>query len=118
MDYKFNRDRVVRAAVKDVLGTLPGGKAELTYTFDAEAVEVEPTRDVEKIIESLGTYEDEAVHFLDSTGEYVGWFRLVHDFGGNPGEIIADYTTNLEEVLTRSSEIADHVMDRWDAKDD
>lgn len=118
MDYKFNRDRVVRAAVKGVLDTLPGVKAELTYSFDAEAVEVKPTRDVAKIVKALGTYEDEAIHFLDSTGEYVGWIRLVHDFWGNPGEIIADYTTNLEEGLKRSSEIADHIMDRWDALDD
>lgn len=118
MDYKFNRDRIVRAAVKGVLETLPGGKAELAYAYDAYEVEVKATRSVPKIIKALGTYDEEAIHFTDSDGEQVGWIHLVHDFGGNPGEIICDYTTNLEEGLKRSSEIADHIMDRWDAQDD
>lgn len=118
MDYKFNRDRIVRAAVKGVLETLPGGRAELAYSFDAEEVEVKPTRDAAKIVKALGTYEDEAVHFTDSDGEPVGWIRLVHDYGSNPGEIICDYTTNLEDGLKKAHEIAEHIMDRWDAQDD
>lgn len=118
MDYKFNRDRVVRAAVKDVLETLPGGKAFLTFSEDITEVYAGPTRDAAKIVKELGTADTEAVHFVNSDGDSEGWIFLVHDFGGNPGEIICDYTVNLEEGLKRSSEIADHIMDRWDALDD
>ena len=118
MDYKFNRDRIVRAAVKGVLETLPGGKAFLAYSDDVDEVFAGPTRDASKIVKELGTTDTEAVHFQNSDGDLVGWIYLVHDYGSNPGEIIADYTTNLEEGLERSSEIASHIMDRWDAQDD
>ena len=118
MDYKFNRDRIVRAAVKDVLDTLPGGTATITYAYDVEEVLAGPTRDAAKIVAEVGAYDDEAVYFFDAEGNEVGWLHLVTDYGSNPGEVICDYTTNLEEALERSSGIADHIMDRWDAKDD
>lgn len=118
MDYEFNRNRIVRAAIEGVLETLPKGKAFLTDSGDINEVFAGPTRDADKIIKELGTTDTEAVHFEDSNGDLVGWIFLVHDFGSNPGEIICDYTTNLDKGLERSSEIADHIMDRWDAQDD
>ena len=118
MDYKFNRDRIVRAAVKGVLETLPGGKATITATYDVEEILAGPTRDAAKIVAQVGLMDEEAVHFFDKSGEEVGWIHLVSDYGSNPGEVICNYTTNLEEGLERSSEIASHIMDRWDAQDD
>lgn len=118
MDYEYNRNRIVRAAIKGVLDTLPGGKAFLADSGDVNEVFAGPTRDASKIIKELCTTDTEAVHFVNSDDELVGWIYLVHDYGSNPGEIIADYTTNLDEGLERSGEIADHIMDRWDAQDD
>lgn len=118
MDYKFNRDRIVRAAVKDVLTTLPGGTATITTTYDVEEVLAGPTRDASKIVAEVGSCDEEAVHFFDAEGEEVGWLHLVSDYGSNPGEVICNYTANLGEALERSSEIAEHIMDRWDAQDD
>lgn len=118
MDYKFNRDRIVRAAVKDVLDTLPGGTATITYAYDMEEVLAGPTRDAAKIVAEVGECEEELVHFFDAEGDEVGWLHLITEYGSNPGEVICDYTMNLEEALKRSSEIAEHIMDRWDAQDD
>lgn len=118
MDYKFNRDRIVRAAVKGVLEANPGAKATLTYSGDAYEEFAGPTRDVAKIVKELGTCDEEAVHFYDKSGDEIGWIFLVHDFGSNPGEIICDYTMGLEKALERSSEIGSQITDRWDAQDD
>lgn len=118
MDYKFNRDRIVRAAVKDVLAALPGGKATITVPYDVEEILAGPTRDVSKIVAEVGSCDEEAVHFFDAEGKEVGWLHLVSDNASNPGEVICNYTTNLEPVLERSSEIAGRIMDRWDAQDD
>lgn len=118
MDYTFNRNRIVRAAVEDVLATLPGGRATITTTYDVEEILAGPTRDAAKIVAEVGSCDEEAVHFFDAQGNEVGWLHLVTDYGSNPGEVICNYTTNLEEALKRSSEIAEHIMDRWDAQDD
>lgn len=118
VDYEFNRNRIVRAAIKGVLETLPGGKATLTPTDDWQEEFAGPTRDSAKIIKELCTTDEEAIHFYDSEGNDAGWIHLVHDYGSNPGEIICNYTMKLEKGLERSSEIASHIMDRWDAQDD
>ena len=117
MDYKFNRDRIVRAAVKGVLETLPGGKATITATYDVEEILAGPTRDAAKIVAEVGSMDEEAVHFFDKSGDEVGWIHLVSDYGGNPGEVMCNWTTNLDEGMAKALDLSEHIMDRWDAQD-
>lgn len=118
MDYKFNRDRIVRAAVKGVLETLPGGKATITATYDVEEILAGPTRDVSKIVAEVGSMDEEAIHFFDKSGAEVGWIHVVSEWGYNPGEVMCNWTTNLEPGMAKALELSERIMDRWDAQDD
>lgn len=118
MDYKFNRDRIVRAAVKGVLETLPGGKATITATYDVEEILAGPTRDVSKIVAEVGSMDEEAIHFFDKSGDEVGWIHVVSEWGYNPGEVMCNWTTNLEPGMAKALELSERIMDRWDARDD
>jgi hypothetical protein len=69
--------------------------------------------------EIVGEFNDKAsiLAAMFSTGEdYLipcranhscGWVRLI--YGNEPGVVISDYTTNLEEVLTAANKLADTI---------
>ena len=121
MDYKHNRDRIVRAAVTDVLDAHPDWFAALgseyvdfDYAEDEELV-VHPTREVPSIIKALGTFlRGDYVYFLDGVEEVQAWIMVLTDYGSNPGECMVNYTVSLDDDLTRAHELSRSIMERWD----
>lgn len=47
---------------------------------------------------------------FDTTGKRIGWVRMIY---GNDGwDVMADYTTNLEDVLTDANKLADKLEEQ------
>lgn len=115
MKYEYNRDRVIRAALKGVFKARPEVRAILAYSGDMEDVFAGPTRDSAVIIKALATSDDEAIHFIDKDGDSIGWIRLIHDYGANPAEIMQNWTENLEEngAFEEVDKITDKLFDTW-----
>lgn len=116
MDYEYNRNRVIRAALKGVFAARPDVRAILGDTDGFEEEYAGPTRDASKIIKMLVTCDDEAIRFVNKDGAQVGWIRLIHDYGANPAEIMQNWTVNLEEngALDEAFAISDKLFDTWD----
>ena len=120
MDYKHNRDRIVRAAVTDVLDAHPDWFAALgseyvdfDYAEDEELV-VHPTREVPSIIKALGTFDEDYVYFVNGVEVVQAWMMVLTDHGSNPGECMVNYTVSLDNHLTRAHDLARSIMERWD----
>jgi hypothetical protein len=64
----------------------------------------EPTANVRRIMESLFATDEEHL-LLYRDGKRVGWVQLVHCNSG--WDVISDYTTNLEAVMSGASALAD-----------
>ncbi len=55
------------------------------------------------------TDEDYLIVFNGKDGERFGWVRFIY---GNDGwDVISDYTTNLEHVMSEAKKISDHYAD-------
>ena len=120
MDYKHNRDRIIRAAVTDVLDAHPEWFAALgsvdvdfDYAEDEELV-VYPTREVPSIIKALGTFDEDYVYFVDGAEIVKAWIVVVTDHGSNPGECMVNYSLNLDDDLKRAHDLSRSIMERWD----
>lgn len=116
MDYKYNRDRIIRSLVREVLGHFPGGTAIIEDPYEQDEAMVGPTSDPEVIVDGLGQTDMERLVFFDKDGSFIGSFSLVHEWDGNPGEIISDYGTQMEPYMVETNAIAMSIMDRWDTQ--
>lgn len=116
MDYEYNRNRVIRAALKGIFEARPEVRATLGDTDGFEEEYAGPTRNPAEIIKNLVMCDDEAIRFIDKDGKSIGWIRMIHDYGANPAEIMQNWTTNLEEngALDKAFAISDKLFDTWE----
>ena len=74
---------------------------------DGEDTTLRDSRDFPEIWAALDTTDED--YLLLSKGEVKGWIRLIY---GNGGDVISDYTTNVDEtVMKRASELAERFDD-------
>jgi hypothetical protein len=104
--------QIIVLLVEDLLA-----KGYALGVFDCEEVTLRPTRDEARIFAAMFMTDDD--HLLVRTdgqegGEHDGWIRLVY---GNGGDVISDWTTNLDEsTMARASELADRFSGRARAR--
>jgi len=70
-----------------------GGDMDDTLTTNREA-----------LLEALGECDEEHL-FIGKNGKEIGWIFLV--YGNNPGDLISDYTVNLEKFIAKTHALAD-----------
>lgn len=78
-------------------------------TSDGEEIMESFTKDREKILDNVFACDDARI-FLSKDGvKYYGWILCVY---GNDGvDVLSDYTTNLEELLTEANRIGNQIED-------
>ncbi len=74
-----------------------GGDMDDTLTTDREA-----------LLKALGECDEEHL-FIGKDGKEIGYIFLV--YGNSPGELISDYTTNLEKFMAKTNELANRQME-------
>ena len=109
---------IVRKIVSDALE-----REWLASVFDGEEWTVRKSPNIDEIMESLGTTDEDQIVFRTIDGEKVGWMYLV--YGNSPEEVVCDYTANEEmqglidpitaNAETYLSDIADAFYDVLDA---
>lgn len=95
--------RIAQQAIADLL--------EAGYTLgvnDGEEITIKESTDAEAVLKAMATTdEDYLLAYRD--GKRVGWVRFIY---GNDGwDVINDYTTNLEEALTKTTALTDKFSD-------
>lgn len=103
--------RIATAAAKGLIAE--GYKIAV---HDGEEIALPKTDDVRSIIGAMfSTDEDRFIVYrmpgiADAEWERVGWVHFIY---GNDGwDVIADYTTNLEDALQTATELADELERR------
>ncbi len=61
------------------------------------------TTDRKALLKALGECDEEHL-FIGKDGKEIGWIFLV--YGNSPGELISDYTTNLEQYIVKTEALA------------
>ena len=80
-------------------------KAGFTFTLDNGAGREETEYlTAESIIEAMCASDEDRLYFMRDN-DIAGWVYFVYGNGG--WDVINDYTTNLEAVLTRANKLAD-----------
>lgn len=103
--------RIARQAIEDLLAA-----GYQVAVFDGEEIALEASTDVQAIMAAMfGTEEDYLLAMSPDEGgkmQRAGWVRFIY---GNEGwDVIQDYTTNLETVLTATNAIADQLELQYD----
>ncbi len=62
------------------------------------------TTDKAALLNAVGECDEEHI-FVGRDGKEIGWIFLV--FGNSPGELISDYTTNMEKHITKTNALAE-----------
>lgn len=103
--------RIAAAAAKGLIAA--GYKVAV---HDGEEIALLKTDDVRAIIGAMfSTDEDRFIVYhrptiADAQWERIGWVRFIY---GNGWDVIADYTTSLEEALQAATELADELERRY-----
>jgi hypothetical protein len=94
---------VARACITDLLRA----GFEISV-FDGEEITVARSRRARKVLAAMAT-TDEDYLFVFRPGEAArsGWVRFI--YGNGPGEVINDYTTNLETIIAKTNALAERV---------
>lgn len=70
--------------------------------------EGERTTSVDKIVKAMGEVEDERLLvYVIGQPEAFAWVRFVYGNGNNGFDVVSDYTTNIEAVMSRVSGYVD-----------
>ncbi|HCN5947580.1 TPA: hypothetical protein N6Z09_004296 [Escherichia coli] len=78
--------------------------------FDGEETAQAATTDMKLIKAALYSTDEDYLMAFDTTGKRIGWVRMIY---GNDGwDVMADYTTNLEDVLTDANKLADKLEEQ------
>jgi hypothetical protein len=99
--------RIVESAVRSLLAA--GYKVAV---FDGEQFALRPTTDETAVMGALFGADEEYLMLTtvrpeaDGRAMPAGWVRLVY---GNGADVICDYTTNLEAVLTGTNRLAEEL---------
>jgi hypothetical protein len=68
--------------------------------------EFAPSTDAEHILREMFATDEEHLLFYNEEGKKVGWVYFVY---GNDGwDVISDYSTNLEPVMTEANKISEY----------
>lgn len=71
--------------------------------------EIKPSHDKKKILDAMFATDEEHLIFYNEEGKRVGWVYFVY---GNSGwDVISDYTTNLDHVMSEANKVSDHYAD-------
>lgn len=96
--------RIVRKVVEDALA-----QGFSLSVFDGEDWSVNKSTDKKEILENLQVCDEEKL-YLNKDGRQVGGILFVY---GNDGyDVISDYHTSLEEVLTGANKLAESLAER------
>lgn len=79
--------------------------------FDGEETAQAATTDMKLIKAALYSTDEDYLRAIDATGKRVGWVRMIY---GNDGwDVMADNTTNLEDVLKDATALADKLEEQY-----
>jgi hypothetical protein len=71
--------------------------------------EIQPSTKKDVILNAMFATDEEHLLFYNEEGKKVGWVWFVY---GNDGyDVISDYTTNLEHIMTEANKISEHYSD-------
>lgn len=94
---------IIRKAVTDIIAA---GYA-LSVDYGEDDVAVSRSSDVAEIMEAIGACDEEWLHVRHTNGKLRGTIALVY---GNDGwDVICDYHTSLEPLLTGANELAEQL---------
>jgi hypothetical protein len=93
---------IMRQAIKDLLAA----GYEITVSLEGEEPEIKRSRDAEAIFKAMCAGDEDWLTVFNPGAKWAfGWVRFIY---GNDGwDVLADYTTNLEEVLRTTNALAD-----------
>jgi len=76
-------------------------------TSDGEEIIEGFTKDRQVILDNVFSCDDARIYFSKDGVKYYGWVMCVY---GNDGtDVISDYTTNLEELLSKANNLAESI---------
>lgn len=71
--------------------------------------EIQPSTDKNEILNAMFATDEEHLFFYDEEGRSKGWVWFVY---GNSGwDVITDYTTNLDHIMSEANKISDYYAD-------
>jgi len=74
--------------------------------FDGEEVTIERSKDAATVVNAMNTTDDDYLFvYEDGEKDRKGWVRFV--YGNDGGDVICDYTTNLDATLDKVMKYAE-----------
>ena len=99
------RKRIERAIVGKIIGMALAADYSVSIWNGGDEPEIEMATDYQRIIDALFLTDEETITLHTPGGKRAGMIFFVY---GNDGyDVIADYSTNLEEFLQPALELAD-----------
>lgn len=102
------RQKVEREIAEAVID----GALEAGYTldvYDTEEVTVKNSASKTEILEAMFTTNEDYLYVRNGGTNPFGWVRFIY---GNDGwDVVNDYTTNLEEMMTKANALAESYSD-------
>jgi len=98
--------RIAKQCITDLLAA-----GFVISVYDGEETTLRRSDNLTAIINAMGTTdEDHLFAYLPDVKGPKG--RVFFVYGNEPGVVIADYTTNLEECLTKTNQLSQRIADQ------